>query len=224
MIRIFTHENNRQVIQRMLPEAMINTYDTQKFDENALAACLNWCDVVAVGPGLSTGIIQKKIVEQVLDSKLPAVIDADGINNISEEERLKKKLHKKIILTPHLAEMSRLIGEPVKTIAGDLIRYAQLVHYKYNANCVLKDARTVITTEKQTFINLTGNSGMATAGSGDVLTGIIAGLIGIGTDFDNAAVLGPYIHGIAGDRAAERVSRAGLMATDIIEELKNIFI
>lgn len=223
LVRVFTHKDNRQVIQKLLPEAMVNTYDTEKFDEKALDSCLNWCDVVAVGPGLSTGVIQKKIVERVLDAKLPAVIDADGINNISEDERLKKKLHKKVILTPHLGEMSRLVKEPVKKIADDLIRYARMANYKYNVNCILKDARTVITTEKQTFINLTGNSGMATAGSGDVLTGITVGLIGVGVDFDNAAVLAPYIHGIAGDMAAEKISKTSLMATDMIEELKRIF-
>ena len=223
LVRIFTDKENKQVINRLIPEAMVNTYDTAYFDKKALEACLGWCDVVAVGPGLSTGVIQKMIVEEVLESKIPAVIDADGINNIASDERLKKKLHKNVILTPHLGEMSRLINVPVKTIADDLIKYARMVNYKYNANCILKDARTVITTEKETFINLTGNSGMATAGSGDVLTGITAGLIGIGTGFDNAAVLAPYIHGIAGDMAIRKTSKAGLMATDIIEELKEIF-
>lgn len=223
MVRIFTHEDNRYAIQKLLPEAMINTYDTENFDEKALEACLNWCDVVAVGPGLTTGVMQKKIVESVLDSKLPAVIDADGINNISEDERLKKKLHKNIIITPHLKEMSRLLQIPVETIADDLIKYAGMVNYKYSVNCILKDARTVIATEKQTFINMTGNNGMATAGSGDVLTGITAGLIGIGVTFENAAVLAPYIHGLAGDLSAEKMSRAGIIASDIINELKLLF-
>lgn len=223
MVRVFTHQDNRYIIQKLVPEAMVNTYDTENFDEKALEACLNWCDVAAVGPGLSTGVIQKKIVEEVLDSKLPAVIDADGINNISEDERLKKKLHKNIIITPHLGEMSRLLQVSVETIAQDIIKYAKMVNYKYNVNCILKDARTVITTEKQTFINLTGNNGMATAGSGDVLTGITAGLVGIGASFDNATVLAPYIHGLAGDLAADRISKAGIMASDIIEELKVLF-
>lgn len=224
LVRVFTAEDNRQTIQRLLPEAMVNTYDTEKFDKKALQACLNWCDVVAVGPGLSTGVIQKMIVEEVLDLKIPAVIDADGINNISEEEKLKRKLHKNVILTPHLGEMSRLINVSVKEIASDLIKYAANVNYKYNVNCILKDARTVIATENQIFVNLTGNSGMATAGAGDVLTGITVGLLAIGVSFDNAAVLAPYIHGIAGDIAVTKRSKAGLMATDIIEALKDIFI
>ena len=83
--------------------------------------------------------------------------------------------------------------------------------------------RTVITTEQETFINLSGNSGMATAGSGDVLTGIVAALIGIGVEFNNATVLAPYIHGLAGDKAMEYVSKTSMMATDIIEGIKILF-
>ena len=96
-------------------------------------------------------------------------------------------------------------------------------NYKYNINCILKDARTVITTEQETFVNLSGNSGMATAGSGDVLTGIVAALIGIGVEFNNATVLAPYIHGLAGDKAMEYVSKTSMMATDIIEGIKILF-
>lgn len=223
LVRVFTAEENREVIQKLIPEAMVNVYNTEKFDKKALKACLKWCDVAAVGPGLSTGVIQKQIVEEVLESKIPSVIDADGINNIAEEEKLKKKLHKNIIITPHPGEMARLLNISVKEIAEDVIKCAESANYRYNINCVLKDARTVTVTDKQVFINLTGNNGMATAGSGDVLTGIMAGLIAVGVSFENAAVLAPYIHGIAGDRAVEKTSKAGLMATDIIEELKQIF-
>lgn len=222
MVRIFTHENNRDIIAKLLPEAMINTYNTEKLDKKALDACLNWCDLVAVGPGMGTGTIQKMIVEQILDSGIQAVIDADGINNIASDERIKKKLHKKLILTPHLGEMSRLIHKPVKEIAQNLISCAKETNYKYGVDIVLKDARTVVATEEQLYINLTGNSGMATAGSGDVLTGIIAGLIGIGCDFHKASVMGPYIHGLAGDIAVEKVSKTGLMASDIIDRIKDV--
>ena len=222
MVRIFTHENNREIIARLLPEAMINTYNTEKFDRKALEACLNWCDVVAAGPGMGTGTIQKMIIEQVIDSGITAVIDADGINNIASDERIKKRLHKKLILTPHLGEMSRLINKPVKDIAGDLARYAKETNYKYGADIVLKDSRTVIATGEHIYINLSGNNGMATAGSGDVLTGIMAGLIGIGCDFDKVSFMGPYVHGLAGDLAAKRVSKSGLMATDITDDIKNV--
>ncbi len=223
LVRIFTHEDNREIIARLLPEAMINTYSTEKFDKKSLEACLHWCDVVAVGPGLSIGTVQRMIVEQVIDSKIPAVIDADGINNMAEDARLLHKLHRKVIITPHLGEMSRLIRVPVSEISQNLITYAQKVNYQYGVCCILKDARTVISTQRDTFVNLTGNSGMATAGSGDVLTGIVAGLIGIGTDLEHAAVLAPLIHGMAGDLAAEKMPKQSIMATDIIEALKEIF-
>lgn len=222
LVRIFTHENNRDIIAKLIPEAMINTYNTEKFDKKAFEACLNWCDVVAVGPGIGIGTIQQMIVEQVIESKIPAVIDADGINNIAADERVKKNFHKKLILTPHLGEMSRLINKPVKEIAENLIYYAKELNYRYGANVVLKDARTVIATGGQIYINLSGNNGMATAGSGDALTGIISALIGIGCDFEKAAVMGPYVHGLAGDIAAYKVSKTGLMATDIIEEIKSV--
>ena len=106
LVRVFTAEQNRQIIQRLLPEAMVNTYDVHHFNMKSLEACLKWCDVVAIGPGIGTGVIQKNMIEKVLEYNLPTVIDADGINNISEDERLKKKLHKNVVITPHLGEMS----------------------------------------------------------------------------------------------------------------------
>lgn len=223
MVRVLTAKENAEVIKKLVPEAMVNTYDTDNFDKKVLEACLNWCDVAAVGPGLSTGVIQKQIVDEVLDKKIPVIIDADGINNIAQDERLKKKLHKNIIITPHLGEAARLTCTSVEKIAEDLILNAKSINYKYNVNCILKDARTVIATESKTFVNLTGNSGMATAGSGDVLTGIAVGLLAIGLSLENTAVLAPYIHGIAGDMAAAKISKTGLMASDIINELKEIF-
>lgn len=223
LVRIFTPVENREVLQKLLPEAMVNCYDVDQFDKKMLDACLNWCDVVAIGPGLSTGVLQKIIVDAVLESKLPTVIDADGINNIAEDEKLKKKLHKNVIITPHVGEMARLLGMKIDEVADDVVKHAKLANYKFNVNCVLKDARTIIATDKNTYINLTGNNGMATAGSGDVLTGIITGLLAIGVDLEKASVLGPYLHGVAGDMATQTVSQTSMMATDILNEIKNIF-
>ena len=198
--------------------------DTHVLDKIVRAAEITPEDyVLEIGPGIGTGVIQKNMIEKVLEYNLPTVIDADGINNISEDERLKKKLHKNVVITPHLGEMSRFLNIPVEEIASNLIKYGREVNYKYNINCILKDARTVITTEQETFVNLSGNSGMATAGSGDVLTGIVAALIGIGVEFNNATVLAPYIHGLAGGKAMEYVSKTSMMATDIIEGIKILF-
>lgn len=223
LVRVFTANENKDIINKLVPEAIVNTYGASVFDKKALESAVSWSDVIAIGPGFDTGVIQKMMVENVLDAKKPTVIDADAINNISMDIRLTKKFHKKVIITPHLGEMSRLMKRPIKDIQDDLIQTARNVNYKYNINCVLKDARTIIVAGKNTYVNTNGNNGMATAGSGDVLTGIIVGLLGIGTDINAATVLGPYIHGIAGDIAAKNVSKTSMMATDIIQGLTEIF-
>lgn len=219
MVRVFTHENNRGIIGRLIPEAMINTYNTEHFDMKSLEACINWCNVIAVGPGIGTGELQTKMIEKVLDAKLLTVLDADGINTISRKKEIKNKLHKNVIMTPHLGEMSRFMAVSVEEIAENLIKYAEKVNYQYGVSVVLKDARTVIVNNNGTYINLTGNSGMATAGSGDVLTGIIVALLGMKAGLDNAAVLGPFIHGLAGDLAAKEFTKESMMAGDIVKKI-----
>ncbi len=223
LVRILTTKENREVLQRLLPEAIVNVYDYENFDEKILRASLAWCNVAAIGPGFGTGDVQKKMIQEVLQAKLPTVVDADGLNNIAEEKTLKEKLHKDVIITPHLGEMSRLIDTDIKTLQETLLQSAKKACTEFDCICILKDARTVIAQKDSVCINLTGNHGMASAGSGDVLTGILAGLIGVGTKQTDAAVLGPYIHGLAGDIAAEKQGKTGMMAEDIIDALKYIF-
>lgn len=222
MVRVFTHENNRNIIGKIIPEAMINTYSTDNFDMKSLEACIHWCNVIAIGPGIGTGELQTKMVEKVLETKLPTVLDADAINTISRRNDIKIKLHKNVIMTPHLGEMSRFMAVSVEEIAANLIKYANQANYQFGVSVVLKDARTVIVNQQGTYINLTGNSGMATAGSGDVLTGIIAALLGIGAGQDKAAVLGPYVHGCAGDVAAQCQTKESMMAGDIIKKIAEV--
>ena len=202
---------------------MINTYTIDKFDIKSLQAAIKWCDVIAVGPGMGTGEVQTEIVNEVLESKIPTVIDADGINTISRHNEIKEKLHDKVILTPHLGEMSRFLAVPAKEIAQDLIKYTRKVNYKYGATVVLKDARTVMANKKGTYINLTGNSGMATAGSGDVLTGIMVALLGTKTDFEKVPALATFLHGIAGDLAAMESSKESMMAGDICNNITKAY-
>lgn len=223
LVRVFTAKENREAISKLLPEAIINTYDSENFDPKSLEASVNWADVIAIGPGLGVGENERIMVECALDSSKPCVVDADGINNIANDTRLFNKLHKEVVLTPHLGEMSNLIGKSVEDIRKDVFIIAKDFNVKNGANLVLKDARTVIASGDDLFVNMTGNNGMATAGSGDVLTGIIVGLLGVGVDFNAACVLGPYIHGVAGDRAVEKISKTSLMATDIINELARLF-
>ena len=146
------------------------------------------------------------------------VIDADGLNLLKGQEELLKKYQGGTILTPHLGEFSRLTGihpsqwkqDPVE-ITG---RYAE----KWNSVLICKDARTVIAQNKaKVFINLSGNDGMATAGSGDVLTGILLGVLAQHVPLREAAYIGVYLHGAAGDRAAREKGHAGMLAKDIAE-------
>ena len=223
MVRVLTVEENRDIIAKLVPEAIITCYSNDSFDKKIIDAAIRWADVIALGPGMGKGTNQRIIIDECLESDKDLVIDADGLNNIASDNRLMAKLRGNIILTPHLGEMSRLSLKSIDEIKKDMFGVAKEFVYKHDSTVVLKDSRTVIYTDDKLYINLTGNNGMATAGSGDVLCGIIIGLMGIGVDYQNAAVIGPYIHGLAGDMAAKRVSKTSLMATDIIEELKNIF-
>jgi NAD(P)H-hydrate epimerase len=182
---------------------------------------LKECDCIAVGPGLSKGKNIPKIINSLMLSKkirVPMVIDADGLNAISDPSIFKKS-GKEIIITPHPGEFSRLSGKKIEEIQRDRIGSASRFAAKYGVTIVLKGAYTVIAGKGKTFVNPTANPGMASAGVGDVLTGIIASLIGQGVDAFNAAVAGAYIHGMAGNLAVSIKGERGLIASDIIDSI-----
>lgn len=171
-------------------------------------------DVVAVGPGLGRGESVKSFMNGLVSNcPLPMVIDADGLNNI--EPSLLTGAKGPVVVTPHPGEMARLTGRRTEEINSDRISSAREFSGRYKAVCVLKGARTVIAYGDRYFISTTGNPGMATAGSGDVLTGVIAGLTGQGYAAADAAVLGTYVHGLAGDMLKEKIGEYGMTATDI---------
>ena len=128
-----------------------------------------------------------------------------------------------VVLTPHMGEFARLIKHPVSELQKDVLGYCKAFARKYNATLVCKDARTFVTKQyKMTYVNTSGNDGMATAGSGDVLTGMIAGLMAQGMTGFDAAVMGTYVHGLAGDHARDKTSAYYIMAQDIIDSLRYI--
>ncbi len=176
-------------------------------------------DVIALGPGLGRGEKQKEVVSFVLENtKIPVVIDADGINNLNLEEL--KKTNKEIILTPHPGEFANLINKSIQEIEDNRIKYVREFTKKYNVNLVLKGASSLISDKKgNIYINNTGNEGMATAGSGDVLTGIISSLIGQKLEVFKSAVLGVYLHGLAGDIATKNIGSYSVMASDLIDSI-----
>ncbi|MGI6668383.1 MAG: NAD(P)H-hydrate dehydratase [Acetivibrionales bacterium] len=175
-------------------------------------------DVVAVGPGLTASESIRRIVEKIVaNSKVPLVLDADALNAISGNTEILEKLKTDAVITPHPGEMARLTGLDTAGVQRDRLGVAAKFAAKYGVTVVLKGNRTVIAQpDGRIHVNPTGNAGMATAGSGDVLTGVIAGLIAQGVPAADAAVAGVYLHGLAGDKAAGETGMHGMLAGDIL--------
>ena len=180
---------------------------------------LDKMDVLAIGPGLSQHVdIKTMVFNTILKCKKPMVIDADALNVISADVSIFKQLKAPAIITPHPGEMSRLTGLSIEKIQASRQEVASSYSEKWGVIIVLKGHNTVIACPSgEVFINSTGNSGMSTAGSGDVLTGIISSFVGQGLQPLNAALTGVYIHGLAGDIALLAKGFHGLIASDIIE-------
>ncbi|HHT9104738.1 MAG TPA: NAD(P)H-hydrate dehydratase [Candidatus Wujingus californicus] len=184
-------------------------------------------DVIAIGPGLSQYMETRGLVLWLLQNlERPIVLDADGINALADNPDIIDKIKKHVILTPHPGEMAHLVGaKSSQDIQSNRIEIAKsFVRGKKNLTLVLKGHRTIVMNEEKFYINTTGNPGMATAGTGDVLTGMIAALLGQNyTPFD-AAQLGVYLHGLAGDIAAQEKGEISLIATDVLENLHRAFL
>jgi len=179
---------------------------------------------LAIGPGLgthpSTFSLVRRLVKEV---ELPMVIDADGVNALAGHIDILKSKKAPIILTPHPGEMSRLTGKPTSEIQQERLEVAREFASHYDVILVLKGAGTVTALpDKRAVINNTGNPGMASGGSGDVLTGIIGGFLAMGVEPEEAAWGGVYLHGLAGDEAAKEKGEYPLIAGDMIEMLSKI--
>ena len=220
LVRICTVEENREIMQSKLPEAMLTTYDSK--DKNsvreAIKSTMAWSDVIILGPGLGTKDYAEYIVEKVLrDYKETVVLDADGINVVAGHKEWLAETHARVIITPHLAEMSRLTDVKTGEIKSNKYDVAKRFAKDNSIVVVLKDSRTVVSDGGvQAYINTTGNNGMATGGSGDVLAGIIGGLCGQNMKEFDAAKLGVCLHGLAGQEAAISRGRYSMIASDIV--------
>jgi len=180
-------------------------------------------DVIALGPGASTDISTQRLIRSIIGhANIPMVIDADGLNALAGHTGLLRNRNRKapIIITPHTGEMSRLSDIPCETIEKNRKKVSKTFATDYNITTVLKGRKTlVISPDGETYTNDTGNPGMATAGSGDVLTGIVAAFLGQGLDSFAAAKYAVYIHGLAGDLAAVEIGQISLTASDIVRFL-----
>ncbi len=182
------------------------------------------CDVAVIGPGLSTNpAVAEAVRELVVGLEIPFVLDADGLNAFIDFPDLLQRGHAPRVLTPHPGEAGRLLKRSIEEVQADREGAAKELASRFLAVAVLKGHRTLISDGKRLAVNRTGNPGMATGGTGDVLAGVIAALIGQGLPPYDAAVLGVHVHGRAGDRAAKRTGQTSLMATDVLAALPEVF-
>jgi NAD(P)H-hydrate epimerase len=182
--------------------------------------------VIAVGPGLGQSLESEKLLRfLILETDKPLVIDADGLNALLGQTELLSGLKRPVVMTPHPGEFARLSGVSVKTVQAERVeRAAALAAVAEPLVVVLKGAGTVVSDGKRYYLNTTGNPGMATGGSGDVLTGVIAALLGQKLPAFEAAQLGVFIHGVAGDIARDQHGETGLIAGDIVDALPDAYV
>ncbi len=179
-------------------------------------------DVCAMGPGLGRNVSTGAFVNRVLTLiKVPLVLDADALYHLDCDQLAERSAP--TVLTPHAGEMARLCGLDAAEVQRDRIGVATRFAKEHGVVLLLKGQGTVLTDGKRAWVNPTGNPGMATGGAGDVLTGIVAALIGQGMTALDAARLGAYVHGLAGDLAVESVGQASLIADDLVESLPAAF-
>lgn len=238
LVKVFTESHNETALKSMLPEALFSFYEEGDSDIPSRSV-LDWADTIVLGPGLSQtktadGIVRntlKYVREENKSGRIcPIVLDADGINLASgwtKEERQELVLENPyLILTPHVKEMAVFLGAETEYVQKNTFRADALLP-DFKGTLVLKDDRTVICHGQESYVNTRGCNGMATGGSGDVLTGILAGILAQRNEcspegiFKDAA-LGVLLHGLAGEDAAKRKGNAGMLAGDLIDGIANV--
>ncbi|MCZ6802887.1 MAG: NAD(P)H-hydrate dehydratase [Proteobacteria bacterium] len=214
LVSIATRSSHASLLSTIRPEIMSHGVET--LDD--LMPLIRHADVIAIGPGLGQSEWARLLLARVLESGLPLVIDADALNLLAEEDQSSMNW----VITPHPGEAARLLKTESKTIQSDRFKSARMLHEKYHGPVVLKGCGSLIAdTDGQIFVCDAGNPGMSSGGMGDVLTGVIAGLIAQGIDINHATKLGVCLHANAADRAA-RAGERGMMALDVMLHLRNL--
>lgn len=199
------------------PELMVKGVSSNSAE---LKPLLDKATVVVLGPGLGQAAWSQALLQAVLKSELPIVLDADGLNLLAASS---KKLSRcNWILTPHPGEAARLLKTTVAAIQADRVKAAQAIVAEYGGICVLKGAGTLVASSNSLAMNTTGNPGMASGGMGDVLAGVIGGLVAQGLSLTRAAEVGVCLHGAAGDLAAAAGGMRGLLASDLFPFLRQL--
>ena len=229
MIRVFTASANKDLVNAVIPESMVDVYSNEADIKSKLQLLTDWSSAVVLGPGIGKEETAYLLVKEILSSyDKDLVLDADALNIIAEHEELKKlaseysRNGKRLILTPHIGEFARLFGCSIKECKDNILFYPKKLADSLHCTVVCKDARTIVadSNEKRVYINLSGNDGMATAGSGDVLAGIMGAMLSHKMSAFETACASVYLHGLAGDEAAGKYGKSFMKASSIIESLK----
>lgn len=226
LVQVVTAVENSSVIRTMLPEAIVTVWSESVTDteEKAVTEAIRSAASVVIGPGLGKGAGAKRLIEIVLRemktmTEKPVVIDADGLN-ILAETGLYRTLGRQFVLTPHVREMSRLMDCEVTDVTAHMAE--SVTAQQGGATVVLKDARTLVSDGVHLYINTSGNSALATGGSGDVLSGMIGGLLAQGLPPMRAASLGVYLHGLTAEYYTEKHLPHSMLARDILLTLPQV--
>ncbi len=227
LLKLFIPESINILMKTAIPESI--TIPLQEMRKGVIGInqistiieAASRCEVLAVGPGCGeTPELGETIKRLIAEIEIPLVLDADALNVLSRDPSILRGRKGPIVITPHIGEMARMTRLSVDHILANPIFTARDFSKEWDVIIVLKGARTVIALPTgEIYINITGNSGMATAGSGDVLTGIITGFIAQGLKPEDAAIIGVYVHGFSGDVVAARIGEHGLLAGDLVEQL-----
>lgn len=222
LLKIYTEESNRMILQQQLPEALIATYSF--FEKEQLLEEMAWADAAVVGCGLGKSQTSRQIVRTVLkEGNIPCVIDADGLNLLAEEMELLADSQVPIVVTPHMREMSRLLNCSVAELQHDRLKKLLSFTKAYPVVCALKDARTLVHGEgERIYLNTSGNAAMAKGGSGDVLAGLIGGILAQNRCPYEAACAGVFLHGLAGDAARDKKGEYSVLAGDLIDSVASV--
>jgi hydroxyethylthiazole kinase-like uncharacterized protein yjeF len=221
LVTAYSPKCGYDILQTVVPEVMVETDKDHaaitKIDSKVAP------DVVGIGMGMGIEAKTTKAFSDFISSlDQPVLIDADGINMLAKQSKLLKQLSEKCVITPHRGELKRLLGDWSNDF--EMLEMASKFSKEHKLIIVIKGAHSIIVDGSKRFINTTGNPGMATAGSGDVLSGIITGLLAQGYDALDAAIIGVYLHGKAGDIAVEETAYQSLIASDLIQHLGKAYI
>ncbi|MBE7011185.1 MAG: NAD(P)H-hydrate dehydratase [Ruminococcaceae bacterium] len=225
LVTVGTADCDRGIVATKLTEAMTIGFSSVNgcigyTDREKIKAIADKSGVLVLGPGIGRERETKELVLWLVkNTETKIVLDADGLNAVSSNIDILKGRKGEIILTPHEGEMSLLCGKTIEEIKENREKTAVDFAKKYGITLVLKGKNTVVTNGEEVFVNPSGNPGMATGGSGDVLAGVVGSLLGQGLTAYDGAVLGAYIHGRAGDLAKADKGEMGLIASDIVDNL-----